>query len=56
LVLVEEEAELGLVVDVRLLLDVERAGILSDKLLGNLVGRVVKRLEEVGLERFDQYI
>lgn len=37
LVLVEVEAEIGLVVDVGLLLDVELAGILGDELLGDVV-------------------
>lgn len=37
LVLVEPEAELGLIVDVALLLDVERAGVLGDELLGDVV-------------------
>jgi hypothetical protein len=37
LVLVEEEAELGLVVDVALLLNVELAGVLGDELLGDFV-------------------
>jgi hypothetical protein len=37
LVLVEVEAELGLVVDVALLLEVEFAGILGDELLGDVV-------------------
>lgn len=49
LVLVEEEAELGLVVDVALLLDIERAGVLGDELLGDFVGGVVELLEQVGL-------
>jgi hypothetical protein len=37
LVLVEVEAELGLVVDVALLLEIELAGILGDELLGDVV-------------------
>jgi hypothetical protein len=49
LVLVEVEAELGLVVDVALLLNVQLAGVLGNELLGNLVLRVVELLEQVGL-------
>jgi hypothetical protein len=49
LVLVEVEAELRLVVDVALLLEVERVGVFGDELLGDLVLRVVKLLEQVGL-------
>jgi hypothetical protein len=49
LVLVEVEAELGLVVDVRLLLEVQLASVLCDELLGDLVLRVVELLEQVGL-------
>ena len=49
LVLVEVEAEVGLVVDVGLLLDVERAGVLGDELLGDVVLRVVELLKQVGL-------
>lgn len=37
LVLVEVEAELGLVVDVALLLNVELAGVLGDELPGDVV-------------------
>ena len=37
MVLVEVEAELGLVVDVALLLEIELAGILGDELLGDVV-------------------
>lgn len=49
LVLVEVEAELGLVVDVALLLQVERAGLLGDELLGDVVVGVVQLFQEVGL-------
>lgn len=49
LVLVEVEAEVGLVVDVALLLEVERAGILGDELLRDVIVGVVELLEEVGL-------
>ena len=49
LVLVEVEAEGSLVVDVALLLDVERAGVGSIELLRDGVGGVVELLEEVGL-------
>jgi hypothetical protein len=45
LVLVEEKAELSLVVDVALLLDVEVVGVFSVKLLGNGVLRVVELLK-----------
>jgi hypothetical protein len=45
LVLVEEEAELGLVVDVGLLLEVKVVGIGGIELLGNVVLRVVKLLK-----------
>jgi hypothetical protein len=48
LVLVEVEAELGLVVDVALLLEVERVGAVGVELLGDGVLRVVKLLEQVG--------
>jgi hypothetical protein len=51
LVLVEEEAELGLVVNVRLLLKVERAGLGRIQLLGDIVLRVVELLEQVGLSQ-----
>jgi hypothetical protein len=47
-VLVEVEAEEGLVLEVALLLDVELGDVLSLELLRNLVGAVVKLLEEVG--------
>jgi hypothetical protein len=49
LVLVEEKAEFGLVVDVGLLLDVEVGGIGGIELLGDVVLRVVELLEQVGL-------
>ena len=49
LVLVEVEAELGLVVDVALLLNVKLASILGNELLGDLILRVVELLEQVGL-------
>lgn len=49
LVLVEVEAEGSLVVDVALLLNVERVGVGGVELLGNGLGRVVELLEEVGL-------
>jgi hypothetical protein len=45
LVLVEEEAELGLVVDVGLLFDVERSGVAGVELLGDRVLRVVELLK-----------
>lgn len=48
-VLVEVETEGGLVVEVRLLLEVELGGVGSVELLGNLVLAVVELLEEVGL-------
>ena len=48
-VLVEVEAEVGLVVNVRLLLQVERAGVGRIQLLGDRVLRVVELLEQVGL-------
>jgi hypothetical protein len=47
-VLVEVEAEEGLVLEVALLLDLELGDVLSLELLGNLVGAVVELLEEVG--------
>ena len=49
LVLVEVEAEGGLVVDVALLLNVKRVGLGGIELLGNGLGGVVQLLEEVGL-------
>jgi hypothetical protein len=49
LVLVEVEAEVGLLVDVRLLLDVERGGAGGIELLGDGGVRVKELLEEVGL-------
>lgn len=48
-VLVEVETEQRLVVEVRLLLEVELAGGVGVELLGNLVLAVVHLLEEVGL-------
>jgi hypothetical protein len=49
LVLVEVEAEGGLVVDVALLLNVKRVGLGSIELLGNGLCGVVQLLEKVGL-------
>jgi hypothetical protein len=49
LVLVEVEAEQGLVGDVRLLLNVQRAGLGSVELLGDGLGGVEEVLEQVGL-------
>jgi hypothetical protein len=49
LVLVEVEAEHGLAVDVRLLLEIERAGGGGIELLGDGGIRVEEVLEEVGL-------
>lgn len=49
LVLVEVEAEGSLVVDVALLLNVERVGVGGIELLGDGVGGVVELLKEVGL-------
>jgi hypothetical protein len=49
LVLVEVEAECRLVVDVALLLNVERVGVGSVELLGDRLGGVVELLEQVGL-------
>lgn len=48
-VLVEVEAEVGLVVDVRFLLDVEGGGAGGVELLGNRGGGAHHLLEEVGL-------
>jgi hypothetical protein len=50
LVLVEVEAEEGLVIDVGLLLKVEGRGSGGVELLGNGVGGVDELLEQVGLE------
>lgn len=50
LVLVEVEAEVGLVVNVALLLDVEGGGLVSVKLLGDSLLGFDKLLEEVRLE------
>jgi hypothetical protein len=49
LLLVEVEAEVGLVIDVRLLFNVERRRISGVELLGHRVGGVVKLLKKVGL-------
>jgi hypothetical protein len=49
LVLVEVEAEESLVLDVRLLLDVERRGLRSIELLRDRLGGVEEVLEQVGL-------
>jgi hypothetical protein len=51
LVLVEVESELGLVVDVGLLLEVEVGGVAGVEFLGNRVLRVVELLEQVGLNK-----
>jgi hypothetical protein len=48
-VLVEVESEVGLVVNVRLLLDVKVGGILGLELLWDWVGGVLELLEEVWL-------
>ena len=48
-VLVEIETEQGLVVEVRLLLEVELGGRLGVELLGNLVLAVVQLLKKIGL-------
>ena len=49
LVLIEVETEAGFVVDVSLLLNVERRGGGGIELLGDRLGRVEKLLEKVGL-------
>lgn len=49
LLLVEVEAEVGLAVDVRLLLEVKRSGSRSVELLGDGCGGVVEILKEIGL-------
>lgn len=49
-VLVEVEAEQTLVVEVRLLLDVEAGGGRTVELLGDRLLAVVQLLEEVGLD------
>lgn len=49
LLLVEVESEVGLTVDVCLLLDVERVGVGRIELLGHLILGVVQLLEQVGL-------
>lgn len=48
LLLVEEEAEVSLIVDVRLLLNVQRAGLRCVELLGHCVLGVEQILEQVG--------
>lgn len=54
-VLVEVEAEGGLVVEVRLLLEVELGSVGSVELLGNLLLAVVELLKKVGLEVLLEY-
>jgi hypothetical protein len=51
LVLVEVEAEESLVVDVRLLLDVETGGLGGIELLGDVVVGVEEVLKQVGLSK-----
>ena len=47
--LVEVEAEESLVINVRFLLDIQRSGVLSIKLLRDIGGRIVKFFEKFGL-------
>lgn len=47
--LVEVKAEFGLIIDVRLLRDIETSRVLGDQLLGNLVLGVVEVFEIIGL-------
>lgn len=54
LVLVEVEAEVGLVVNVRLLLDVEAGGLGAVELLGDRLSGAEEVLEQVGLVMLEQ--